>query len=167
MTQILVPRDRTRVARWWFDHWFVERIVGAVTVGKATDRLVASLAEIGTVLFQSPDVLRRLGFNLRQVHEGFYEGDGQRPFDPEALADFFDRLDPVQLEQHQLALCTHLVQQSGELCESGTAVLDATTVTVPPGHFERAGGQIKACVLSLRAAGRVLPMLWDGIIPNF
>jgi hypothetical protein len=127
---------------------------------KALFRL-PSLAQIGPVLFHSPDVLRRLGFNLRQVNEGFYKGDGQRPFDPEALADFFDRLEPAQLEQHQLALCTHLVQRSDELCESGTAVLDATTVTVPPGHFERPGGQVKACVLSLRAAGRVLPMLWD------
>ena len=127
---------------------------------KALFRL-PSLAQIGPVLFHSPDVLRRLNFNLRQIHEGFYEGDGQRPFDPEALADFFAALEPAQLEQHQLELSGHLVSQCPELCESGTAVLDATTVTVPPGHFERAGGQIKACVLSLRAAGRVLPMLWD------
>jgi hypothetical protein len=45
-----------------------------------------SLAQIGPVLFHSPGVLRRLGFNLRQVHEGFYQGGAQRPFDPEALA---------------------------------------------------------------------------------
>jgi hypothetical protein len=127
---------------------------------KALFRL-PSLAQIGPVLFHSPDVLRRLGFNLRQVNEGFYAGDGQRPFDPEALADFFDDLEPAQLEQHQLELSTHLVQQCWELCESGTAVLDATTVTVPPGHYKRLGGQVKACVLSLRAAGRVLPLLWD------
>lgn len=127
---------------------------------KALFRL-PSLAQIGPVLFHSPDVLRRLGFNLRQVNEGFYDGEGQRPFDPEALADFFDLLAPAQLEQHQLALATRLVQQCCELRESGTAVLDATTVTVPPGHFGRPGGQVKACVLGLRAAGRVLPLLWD------
>jgi hypothetical protein len=127
---------------------------------KALFRL-PSLAQIGPVLFHSTDVLRRLGFNLRQVREGFYEGDGQRPFDPEALSEFFNALAPAQLEQHQLALSTQLVQQCPELCESSTAVLDATTVTVPRGHFGRSGGQVKACVLSLRAAGRVLPLLWD------
>lgn len=120
-----------------------------------------SLAKIGTVLFHSPDVLRLLGFNFRQIHEGFYEGDGQRPFDPEALADFFDRLDPAQLEQHQLALSTHLLKRCPQLAETGTAVLDATTTTVPPGHRNRPGGQIKACVLALRACGRLFPMLWD------
>lgn len=127
---------------------------------KALFRL-PSLAQIGPVLFHSTDVLRRLGFNLRQVQDGFYRSDGQRPFDPEALADFFDALEPAQLQQHQLALAAQLVQECPGLCETGTAVLDATTVTVPPGHYQRPGGQVKACVLSLRAAGRVLPLLWD------
>ena len=127
---------------------------------KALFRL-KSLAQIGPVLFHSSDVLCRLGFNLRQVHEGFYDGDGQRPFDPEALADFFDLLQPAQLEQQQSELAAHLVQSCPELCESGTAILDATTVTVPPGHYQRPGRQIKTCVLSLRAAGHVLPLLWD------
>jgi len=127
---------------------------------KALFRL-RSLAQIGPVLFHSPDVLRHLGFNLRQIEEGFYEGDGQRPFDPEALADFFDALEPAELERHQLALAAQLVQECPALSEAGTAVLDATTVTVPPGHYKRPGGQIKACVLSLRAAGRTLPVLWD------
>lgn len=126
---------------------------------KALFRL-PSLAQIGPVLFHSPDVLRRLGFNLRQVNEGFYDGDGQRPFDPEALAEFFATLEPAQLEQHQLTLSTHLVQQCSELRETGTAVLDANTTTVPPGNHSP-GGQVKACVLGLRAAGRVLPLLWD------
>lgn len=127
---------------------------------KALFRL-PSLDQIGPVLFHSPDTLRRLGFNLRQAQEGFYDGTGQRPFDPEALADFFSALQPADLEQHQLALSAHLVQHSPTLGQSHTAVLDATTVTVPPGHHKRPGGQIKACVLGLRAADRVLPMLWD------
>ena len=120
-----------------------------------------SLAQIGPVLFRAPDVLRRLGFNLRQVNEGFYQGSAQRPFDPEALADFFDLLDPRQLEQHQLQLSAHLLGQFPQLSDSGTAVLDATTSTVPPGHFQRPGGQLKACVLGLRHAGRLFPLLWD------
>ena len=127
---------------------------------KALFRL-PSLAKIGPVLFHSTDVLRRLGFNLRQARDGFYRGGGQRPFDPEALADFFDALAPAQLQEHQLALAGQLVQECPWLCETGTAVLDATTVTVPRGHYRRPGRQVKACVLSLRAAGRVLPVLWD------
>lgn len=120
-----------------------------------------SLAQIGPILFQSPDVLRRLGFNFRQVHEGFYHGEGQRPFDPEALCDFFARLDTAQLEAHQLQLSAHLVAQCPQLAQTGTAVLDATTITVPPGHFKRPGGQVKACVLGLRTCGRLFPLLWD------
>ena len=126
---------------------------------KALFRL-QSLAQIGPVLFHSPAVLRRLGFNLRQVRDGFYHGEGQRPFDPEALAEFFALLDPIQLEQHQLALATQLVQQCPILRETGTAVLDANTVTVPPGSHTP-GGQVKTCVLGLRAAGRVFPLVWD------
>jgi hypothetical protein len=127
---------------------------------KALFRL-PSLAQIGRVLFHSPDVLRRLGFNLRQVHEGFYRGDGQRPFDPEALADFFSGLDPAALCTHQLELSAHLLATCPLLRQTGVAILDATTVTVPPGHFGRPGGQIKACVLSLRAGGRPFPLLWE------
>ena len=120
-----------------------------------------SLAQIGPVLFHSPDVLRRLGFNLRQVHEGFYQGSSKHPFAPEALADFFDRLPPRQLEQHQLALSAHLLRQCPQLQAEGVAVLDATTITVPPGHFQRPGAQLKACVLGLRCGGRLFPLLWD------
>ena len=126
---------------------------------KALFRL-RSLAQIGPVLFHSTDVLRRLGFNLRQVRDGFYDGDGQRPFDPEALAEFFAALEPAQLQQHQRALAAQLVQQCPVLRETATAVLDANTVTVPPGSHTP-GGQVKACVLGLRAAGRVLPLLWN------
>ncbi len=122
---------------------------------------IDSMAKIGPVLFHSPDVLRRMDFNVRQVNEGFYQSDGQRPFNPEALADFFAAIDPVELEQHQLALSAHLVKHCPVLTQSGTAVLDANTITVPPGHFERPGGQVKACVLAMRGAGQLFPLLWD------
>jgi hypothetical protein len=131
-----------------------------VLIYKALFRL-PSLTEIGPVLFHSPDVLRRLGFNLRQIHEGFYQGSGQRPFDPEALADFFNALQPEQLQEHQLELSAHLLQECPQLRQDGVAVLDANTVTVPAGHFQRPGTQLKACVLGLRSAGRVFPLLWD------
>ena len=131
-----------------------------VLIYKALFRL-PSLSEIGPVLFHSPDVLRRLGFNLRQIQEGFYQGSAQRPFNPEALADFFNALPPEQLQQHQLQLSAHLLRECPPLRQDGVAVLDANTVTVPAGHFHRPGVQLKACVLGLRGAGRLFPMLWD------
>jgi len=131
-----------------------------ILLHKALFRL-DSLAEIGAVLFQSPDILRRLGFNLRQVHEGFYHGSAQRPFNPEALADFFNGLSPQQLCDHQRQLSAMLLQQFPLLADAGVAVLDANTTTVPPGHYGRSATQLKTCVLGLRGGGRLFPLLWD------
>lgn len=120
-----------------------------------------SLAQIGAVLFQSPDVLRRLGFNLRQVHEGFYHGSATRPFNSEALADFFNGLTEAQLCAHQEQLAATLWRQFPVLAESGTAVLDANTTVLPAGHRGRPATGIKTCVLGLRGGGRLFPLLWD------
>jgi len=119
------------------------------------------LADIERVLFQSPDVLRRLGFNFRQIHEGFYHGSAHKPFNSEALADFFNEIEAPPLQEHQRQLSRQLVQQFSWLVEDGTAILDANTTVVPPGHFQRPGAQLKACVLGLRATGRLFPLLWD------
>jgi hypothetical protein len=119
-----------------------------ILLHKALFRL-DSLAQIGTVLFHSPDVLRRLGFNLRQIHEGFYHGSAQRPFNPEALADFFDGLSAKQLCEHQQQFATRLCQQFSVLAQNGVAVLDANTTTVPAGHYGRPPSQFKTCVLGL------------------
>jgi hypothetical protein len=48
-----------------------------------------SLRQLPAVLFRSAAVLRTLGFNLVQIEQGFYAHAGQRPFDEEAVADFF------------------------------------------------------------------------------
>jgi hypothetical protein len=119
-----------------------------------------SLAQIDTVLFHSPDVLRKLGFNFRQINEGFYAGSSQRPFNAEALADFFAEVTVEELFQHQVKLSEHLVRQCPELVEEGVVVLDANTFTVPPGHRGRPGMQYKVCVLGLRSGGRLYPTLW-------
>jgi hypothetical protein len=119
------------------------------------------LADIERVLFQSPDVLRRLGFNFRQIHAGFYHGSQHKPFNSEALADFFNEIEARPLQEHQLQLSRQLLQQFSWLTEDGTAILDANTTVVPPGHYQRPGAQLKACVLGLRAARRLFPLLWD------
>lgn len=122
------------------------------------------LADIERVLFESPDVLRRLGFSFRQIHEGFYHGSKDKPFNSEALADFFAGIDSAALQEHQRQLSHQLVTEFPWLSEEGTAILDANTTVVPPGHFQRPGAQIKTCVLGLRAAGRLFPLLWDFIL---
>lgn len=119
------------------------------------------LADIERVLFQSPDVLRRLGFNFRQIHEGFYHGSQHKPFNSEALADFFNEIDAPSLQEHQRQVSQLLIRQFSWLVQDGTAVLDANTTVIPPGHFQRPGTQLKTCVLGLRAAGRLFPLLWD------
>ena len=119
------------------------------------------LADIDRILFHSPDVLRKLGFNLRQIHEGFYQGSQQKPFAVEALADFFAAISPDQLQEHQRQFARHLWQQFPLLASSGVAILDANTTTVPPGHHQRPGVQLKACLLGIRAGGHLFPLLWD------
>jgi len=119
------------------------------------------LTDIERVLFQSPDVLRKLGFNLRQIHEGCYRGGQQRPFHSEALADFFNAIDAAALQEHQGRLSQLLVQQFPWLSAEGTAVLDANTTVVPNGHSQRPGAQLKACVRGLRAGGHLFPRLWE------
>jgi hypothetical protein len=128
-------------------------------IHKAVFRL-DSLTQIDSVLFRSPDILRKLGFNFRQINEGFYAGSSQRPFNAEALADFFAQVPVGELFEHQVKLSGHLVRQCPELVEEGVVVLDANTFTVPPGHHSRPGMQHKVCVLGLRSGGRLYPSLW-------
>jgi len=49
---------------------------------------------VETILFRSPYILRTLGFNARQIVEGFYATQGARPFAVDTLADFFAGLSP-------------------------------------------------------------------------
>src|SRR3990172_743729 len=118
------------------------------------------LSDIARVLFHSPDVLRKLGFNLRQINEGVYRGSKQTPFDAEALADFFAEITAEHLQDHQLQLSAQLLQDFQLLADSGVAVLDANTTLVRPGHHRHPRAQLKACVLGLRAGGHLFPLLW-------
>ena len=147
--QFADPRDRHSIGVAFFCN---------VLLHKCLFRL-DHLSDIGPVLFHSPDVLRRLGFNLRQVHEGFYQGSEQRPFNPEALADFFAALSASELQEQQKKLSAELLREFPEVFGEGIAVLDANTTTVPGGRGG-AGLQVKTCVLGLRGAGRLFPMLW-------
>ena len=130
-----------------------------ILIHKALYRL-RSLRLTGKVLFRSPDVLRRLGFNWRQIHEGFYRNGEQKPFNEEALADYFARLTPAQLFRHQLQVLRHLRRELPEVFAEGIFALDCRDVRVPAGHFGRREKHLKACVLSVRYRGHALPVLW-------
>ncbi len=51
-----------------------------------------SVAQTGRVVFHSVTLLDKLGFNFRQVREGGKRTGDHRPFDEEALEDYFARL---------------------------------------------------------------------------
>lgn len=120
---------------------------------------IPSFAQMGRVLFRSPALLRQMGFNWRQVNEGFYAGEGRTPFDEEALADFFAGIDRDELWAFQQRLLPALVEQCPELLGKGILVMDCITVSVPAGHHKRAGGKYKACVLMSYRDGGLYPLL--------
>lgn len=143
------PRSRASIPQAFF---------GNVLVHKQLLR-IPSFAEMGRVLFRSPTILNHLGFNWRQVNEGFYAGEGRKPFDEEALADFFARIDRDALWQFQRDLLPPLVEQCPELLGDGTLMMDCIDVTVPAGHHGREGGKYKACVLVSYREGCIYPLL--------
>ncbi len=120
---------------------------------------IPSFARMGRVLFKSPAVLRRLGFNWRQAQEGFYASEGRTPFNEEALADFFARIDRDALWNFQLRMLPELLDRCPELFGDGTLMMDCTDVTIPAGHHEREGGTYKACVLASYRDGCIYPLL--------
>ena len=69
------------------------------------------LAQIQRTLFRSPYILRRLGFNARQIAEGFYDTtDGETPFTVEAIAECFARADPEDFMANQKQVLKQLVE---------------------------------------------------------
>jgi hypothetical protein len=149
LEQLPDPRERHSIPACFF---------GNMLLYKALLR-IPSLQQATRVLFRSPAVLRRLGFNWRQSHQGFYVNGAVKPFNEEALADFFAALSSEQLWEYQLAILPELLAACPELLGEGTLVMDCITVTVPAGHRGRAGGQYKACVLSAAGRGQLFPLL--------
>jgi len=131
---------------------------GNLLVHKALFR-IPSLTQAARVLFHSPDTLRHLGFNWRQMRAGFYSNGERKPFNEEALADFFAGISRQRLWKYQLQVLGELVERCPELIGWGTVTMDCITVTVPAGHFKRESGQYKACVLSGYREGRIYPLL--------
>jgi hypothetical protein len=149
LEQLPDPRERRSIPACFF---------GNLLVYKALLR-ITSLQQATRVLFRSPAVLRRMGFNWHQSQAGFYVNGAVKPFNAEALADFFADFTAEQLWDYQLAILPELVAACPELLGEHTLVMDSITVTVPAGHRGRAGAQYKACVLSASGHGQIFPLL--------
>jgi len=118
------------------------------------------LAPIERTLFRSPYILRQLGFNARQVAEGFYHtAAGQRPFTVESIAECFARAD----EEDFLANQQRVLRQLSTYCPGeflqGLWVMDSVHVSVPRGAHTEALS-FKVCVLGVWQESVVWPLLW-------
>lgn len=120
---------------------------------KAIFRL-ESLSRIGPFLFCSPDVLRVLGFNMRQIQDGFYSGSKERPLNVESVGDFFAacRLEDFQANQEEVVGL--LVQRYPELFREMSLVMDCIDVRIPPGARGRREAHLDLCVLCLLIEGK-------------
>lgn len=125
-----------------------------------------SLCKIGPFLFSSPDVMRTLGFNMRQITGGFYSSGEQRPFNEEALSDFFASCKLSEFLSNQRQVLLRLVDAHPEMLEEGTLVIDCKDIRIPAGNRGRPQTHLEACVVSSRSHGELLPVLWSFIPAN-
>jgi hypothetical protein len=117
-----------------------------------------SIAQAGRVIFHSATLLDKLGFNFRMIREGGKRTGDHRPFDEEALEDYFAKLTPQDYLSHQLGVSGKL-RERPEL-QGRVWVLDCRDTRVPNGHHQE-GRHWKAAVLSVCGQGGPHPMLWN------
>lgn len=119
------------------------------------------LADIEGVLFRSPFILRLLGFNARQIADGFYASGGPRPFTAEALGDFFADVSPETLLAQQLALLRHLHREFPAVFAHGVYAMDCVTLAAPPGRLGLPAARFVLCILSVHLGKSAVPILWS------
>jgi hypothetical protein len=105
-------------------------------------------------------VLRQLGFNARQITQGFYETPtGERPFTAQTIADTFARAEAQDFLVNQQAVLGAWWAYSPGQFRSALWVMDSVHFQVPRGaHTEPQA--FKACVLGVWQARVVWPLLW-------
>ncbi len=121
---------------------------------------IERLNHLPDVLFRSPQVMRQLGFNARQISAGFYEHAGQKPFDIEALCDFFAASTDEDYLAHQQRVLKQMVVEWPGVWASGKLVMDSMIFTTAPGAHGLAAGRYKVGVLALWRDEVVWPVLW-------
>ena len=117
-----------------------------------------SLAATGRALFHSATLLDKLGFNFRVIREGGPRTGDERPFDEEALEDFFAALTPDHYFAHQLAVSRKLREHRALLGK--VWLLDCRDTRVPNGHHQ-AERHHKAAVLAVCGKAGPHPLLWN------
>lgn len=127
---------------------------------------IDSLSRIGPFLFSSPDTLRALGFNMRQIQEGFYSGSAERPLNVEAVGDFFAASRPQDFQANQREVLIQLLIKHPELLEEGTLVMDCIDLRIPAGNRNRAEKHLEMCVICCSYKGECLPIFWSIIDAN-
>jgi len=120
-----------------------------------------SLSAIGPFLFSSPDVMRTLGFQMRQIQQGFYKGAQMRPFNEEALSDFFASCELADFLVHQKLMLKELLENVPEITSDGSIVLDVVDVRMPDGRKQKGQEHLEVCVLSSMSKQELLPILWN------
>ena len=118
------------------------------------------LQPIQETLFRSPHILRQLGFNARQIADGFYEtAEGERPFRAQAIADAFARAQAEDFLINQQEVLAALWAYCPGQFQSALWAMDSVHFRVPRGAHtpEQA---FKACVLGVWQDSVVWPMLW-------
>ena len=117
-----------------------------------------SVRQAGRVIFHSATLLDKLGFNFRMIREGGRRTGDYRPFDEEALEDFFAKLTPRDYLAHQLTVSRRLLARpelTGEVW-----LLDCQDTKVPAGHHQEER-HWKAGVLSVCTPAGPRPVLWN------
>ncbi len=121
---------------------------------------IERLNHLPDVLFRSPQVMRQLGFNARQIEAGFYENANRKPFDIEALCDFFAMTTDADYFAHQQQVLQQMVAEWPAVWSSGKWVMDSMIFSTAPGAHGLAAGRYKVCVLALWRDDVVWPVLW-------
>lgn len=119
------------------------------------------LKQIESTLFRSPYIMRQLGFNARQVAEGFYDtAEGQRPFAAQTIADTFAEVKAEDFLANQQRVLGALWDYCPGEFLSALWVMDSVHFHLPRGAHtpERA---FKACVLGVWQDEVVWPLLWQ------
>lgn len=125
-----------------------------------------SLEQIGSILFRSPYILHQLGFNARQLAEGFYETPAaQRPFDPEAIAECFAEVPATTFFEEQQRMLGVWAQRFPGQLRGGLWVMDSVHFRIPRGNHTPPA-EFKACVLGPYQGSVVWPVLWKFVDPE-
>jgi hypothetical protein len=140
--------------------WITPFFFCNVLLHKSLLRLT-SLASIGPFLFSSPDVMRTLGFQMRQIKEGFYKVDGLRPFNEEAMSDFFALCDLSDYLASQKKGLVALLASHPEILSDGSLIMDTVDTRIPGGNRHKETRHLESCVLCAVSQGELLPILWN------